>query len=125
MKITKRQLRKIIQEELQIHLAPGDLDSMSPEEAYGVGYGAGTEYHGTESHEGRNLGYGSIKSDDREGRMTRGHLYYISRKSQSLHDIIHDDDDLPEWVQSKVARAAEKIQSVYNYLDYKIARMKD
>ena len=74
---------------------------------------------------GRNLSYGRHKADDREGKMTRGHLYYIANKSQSLHDILRDDDDLPEWVQSKIARAAEKIQSVYNYLDYKINRMND
>ena len=36
--------------------------------------------------------------------------------------MIHDDDDLPEWVQSKVSRAADKIQSAYNYLEYKIHR---
>ena len=47
-------------------------------------------------------------------------LYYIFTKSQSLHDMIHDDDDLPEWVQSKVARVADKINSVYEYIEYKI-----
>jgi hypothetical protein len=74
---------------------------------------------GEENH-GRNLSYGSIKSDDREGRMTKKELYYIFRKSQSLYDMLHDDDDLPEWVQSKVTRCADKIQSVYEYLEYKI-----
>ena len=34
--------------------------------------------------------------------------------------MLHDDDDLPEWVQSKVTRAADKINSVYEYLEYKI-----
>jgi hypothetical protein len=69
---------------------------------------------------GRNLSYGHVKSDDREGRMTRGHLYSIAKYSQSLHDRISDEDDLPEWVQSKVARAADKMLSVYEYLDYKL-----
>jgi hypothetical protein len=73
---------------------------------------------------GRNLGYGHIKSDDREGRMTRGHLYKISKYSQSLHDQLRDDDDLPEWVQSKIARAADKLESVYGYLEYKLSRQK-
>ena len=75
--------------------------------------------------DGRNLGYGSIKSDDREGRMTRGHLYKISKYSQSLHDLLRDEDDLPEWVQSKIARAADKLESVYGYLEYKLSKMKD
>ena len=73
-------------------------------------------------HRGRNLGYGSVKSDDREGRMTKKHLYKISKYSQSLHDRLMDDDDLPEWVQSKIARAADKLESVHGYLDYKLSR---
>lgn len=70
--------------------------------------------------DGRNLSYGHTKSSDDEGRSTKKQLYYISRKSQSLHDLLEDEDDLPEWVQSKVSRAAEKIQSVYDYLEHKI-----
>ena len=73
-----------------------------------------------EDDEGRNLSYGHTKSTDHEGRSTRKSLYHLFRKSQSLYDMIHDDDDLPEWVQSKVTSAADKIQSVYNYLEYKI-----
>ena len=82
---------------------PGDLDD-----------------HEHEKDVGRNLGYGHSKSTDREGRSTKKQLYYIYTKSQSLYDIIRDDDDLPEWVQSKVSRAADKISSVYEYLEYKL-----
>lgn len=71
---------------------------------------------------GRNLSYGHTKATDHEGRSTKKQLYYIFTKAQSLHDMIHDDDDLPEWVQSKISRAADKIQSVHNYLEYKIHR---
>ncbi len=71
---------------------------------------------------GRNLSYGRTKATDHEGRSTKKQLYYIFTKAQSLHDMIHDDDDLPEWVQSKISRAADKIQSTYNYLEYKIHR---
>ena len=69
---------------------------------------------------GRNLSYGHTKSTDGEGRMTRKQLYYIATKAQALHDIIRDDDDLPEWVQSKIARIADKISSAYEYVEYKI-----
>jgi len=37
-----------------------------------------------------------------------------------LHDIIRDDDDLPEWVQSKIARVADKINAAYEYVEYRI-----
>jgi len=71
---------------------------------------------------GRNLSYGHVKSSDHEGRSTKKQLYYIFRKAQSLYDMIEDDDDLPEWVQSKISRVADKIQSVHEYLEYKIHR---
>ena len=78
------------------------------------------EIPGDSAHHGRNLSYGPEKSTDHEGRATKKQLYYIFTKSQSLYDMLQDDDDLPEWVQSKISRAADKIQSAYQYLDYKI-----
>jgi hypothetical protein len=66
----------------------------------------------------RDLGYG-----EGEGRMTKSQLDTIARYAQSLHDKLMDDDDLPEWVQSKVAVAANSMDKVYHYLDYKIRRM--
>ena len=68
--------------------------------------------------EARDFGYG-----EGEGRMTKSQLDKIARYSQSMHDKLLDDDDLPEWVQSKVAVAAENIGKVYHYLDYKMKRM--
>ena len=38
MKISRKQLRQLIKEALEIHYAPEDLDSMGPEEAYSMGY---------------------------------------------------------------------------------------
>ena len=43
MKITRRQLRQIIRETLEVHFPPEDLDNMSPDEAYGMGYYAGKD----------------------------------------------------------------------------------
>ena len=55
--------------------------------------------------------------------MTKSQLDKLARYSQSLHDQLMDDDDLPEWVQSKVAVASENIGKVYHYLEYKMKRM--
>lgn len=41
MRITRNQLRQLIREALEVHLAPEGLDDMGPEEAYGMGYYAG------------------------------------------------------------------------------------
>ena len=68
---------------------------------------------------GRDLGYG-----EGEGRMTKSQLSKIAREAQSLHDTILDEDDLPEWVQSKIAVAANSVSKVKDYLEYKIMRMK-
>ena len=70
--------------------------------------------------DGRDLGYG-----EGEGRMSKAALDKLARYSQSLHDKIRDEDDLPEWVQSKIAVSAENIGKVYHYLDYKMKRMED
>tara|TARA_Y100000816_G_C25845507_1_gene441751 strand:- start:202 stop:558 length:357 start_codon:yes stop_codon:yes gene_type:complete len=113
----REDLRKIIREEALSILQddaifndrslPGVLDSF--------------DHPGDDNSDmGRNLSYGHTKSSDHEGRSTKKQLYYLFRKSQSLYDMLRDDDDLPEWVQSKVSRAADKIQSVYQYLEYKI-----
>lgn len=115
--MNRNQLRSMIQEELSSLLQDDaifnnrDLPGILPDYE-----------HPGDSMQGRNLSYGHEKSTDREGRSTKKQLYYIFTKAQSLHDLIHDEDDLPEWVQSKVSRAADKLQSVYNYLEYKIHR---
>ena len=44
MKIGKDMLKKLIQEALEIHLAPDNLNELDPEEAYGLGYQAKTAY---------------------------------------------------------------------------------
>jgi len=95
MKVTKSQLKKIIAEAMGLE----DFVVIPDSEPRDFGYGEG------------------------EGRMTKSQLDKLARYSQSLHDKLMDDDDLPEWVQSKVAVAAENIGKVYHYLDYKIRRM--
>ena len=102
MKITRTQLRSIIKEQLSLEDV---IEEILPVD----------DHH--DDH-GRDLGYG-----EGEGRMTKSQLDKLARYSQSLHDQLMDDDDLPEWVQSKVAVAAENIRKVYHYLDYKMKRM--
>lgn len=55
-----------------------------------------------------------------KAKMARGHLYHISNRAQSLHDRLNDDDELPEWVQSKLAVAESMVNAVYDHLDYKL-----
>ena len=73
---------------------------------------------------GRMFDYGHIKSDSREGRMTRAKLFRLAQMAQRLHDIMLDEDDLPEWVQDKVTTAEDRLQAAHDYITYKIHRMK-
>ena len=95
MKITRKQLRKIIEEQLTLD----DFLVIPDAEPRDFRYGEG------------------------EGRMSKSQLDKISRYAQSMHDKLLDDDDLPEWVQAKISVAAENIGKVYHYLDYKMRRM--
>jgi hypothetical protein len=73
---------------------------------------------------GRMFDYGSTKSDSKEGRMSRAKLFRMGKMAQSLHDRMQDNDDLPEWVQDKITTAEDRLKAAYDYLDYKIHRMK-
>ena len=76
------------------------------------------EMHKVSLEKGRDLDYGKG-----EGRMTRSQLFHIAEYALALHEMIRDEDDLPEWVQSKVAVMANNIGKIKHYLDYKIIRM--
>ena len=74
--------------------------------------------------DGRMFDYGHTKSDSHEGRMTRAKLYRMGKMAQSFHDRLEDGDDLPEWVQDKVTTAEDRLRSAFEYIDYKLHRMK-
>jgi hypothetical protein len=69
---------------------------------------------------GRNLDYGQTTSDAQEGRMLRGTLRNIEADARAMHDLLEDDDDLPQWVHSKVETSADRINSSFRYLRSKI-----
>lgn len=68
--------------------------------------------------QGRDFDYGKG-----EGKMTRSQLHHVAEYASHLHEMIRDDDDLPEWVQSKIAVMASDIGKIKHYLEYKILRM--
>lgn len=65
---------------------------------------------------GRYLDYGHMY----EGKMVRKELDNITKNSIKLHDLLHDADDLPEWVNKKVFLANSYLKSAKNYLHNKI-----
>ena len=65
---------------------------------------------------GRNLDYGHMY----EGLMVRRELDHIERNAKELHKLLHDNDDLPEWVNKKIFLANNYLHSVKNYIHNKL-----
>jgi hypothetical protein len=57
-----------------------------------------------------------------EAGMIKSNLFSITSKAQSLHDMVGDGDDLPEWVQEKIAVCDEYMDVIKDYLEYEYAR---
>jgi hypothetical protein len=57
-----------------------------------------------------------------EAGMIKSNLYNMAKKSLDLHDKIGDNDDLPEWVQEKIAVASYMIDCVHDYLCYEMIK---
>lgn len=53
---------------------------------------------------------------DREGDMAKTDLRSIIANAQRVHDMLEDDSNLPEWVQSKITLAEDYISTVANYM---------
>ena len=126
MKLSRSHLRQMIREvmadlEEDAIFSKPDILGLQPERDI-PGQEKGP--YATDDPLGRNLSHGDPKAGDHEGRMTRGQLDKIARYAQSLHDMIRDNDDLPEWIQSKIAVIDHDIGKVKHYLEYKIKRMK-
>ncbi len=75
-------------------------------------------------HDGRMLDYGHQKSDSGEGWMMKKHLFKMGKYANALHDMINDDDDLPQWCHYKIAVASNSLSKIKHYLEYKIQNPK-
>jgi hypothetical protein len=53
-----------------------------------------------------------------ETGMIKSNLFTTGQKAHELHDMINDYDDLPEWVQEKIAVIDSMMGTVHDYLKY-------
>ena len=56
---------------------------------------------------------------DQEGDMAKTQLRTIISAAQDLHDMLHPEENLPEWTQSKLTIAQDYIVTVRDYLKAK------
>jgi hypothetical protein len=54
---------------------------------------------------------------DQEGDMAKSDLRSILANAKRVHDMLEDDDNLPEWVQSKITKAEDYMSTVANYME--------
>ena len=59
------------------------------------------------------------KEYDYEGEMAKTELRAICDKADRLANMMSDDMQLEAWLQSKISRAKDQIDSVYDYMMYK------
>jgi hypothetical protein len=53
---------------------------------------------------------------DQEGDMAKTQLRTIVDAAKELHDMLGKDDNLPEWVQNKITKATDYIDSARDYI---------
>jgi len=70
------------------------------------------EDHGPENPDAP-VNYGEY---DREGDMAKDDLRTIDSAAEELYSILRADDNLPEWVQSKITKAVDYIDTARDYM---------
>ena len=127
--MNRKELRKMIIAECGCMAREGDLPA-----AIGsalpmldiLGYGGGDERVAMTGQHDDDMGIEYEDSDNyEESSMIRNNLYKVAEQSAALHDAIEDGDDLPEWVQEKIAVASEMMDVVYDYLYAEMAHSDD
>jgi len=62
------------------------------------------------------------EDNDNESRMAKSDLFKMSEYSKKIHDMLKDDMNLPEWVESKITKASDYLGSVKHYIEYEMER---
>jgi len=59
----------------------------------------------------------SVKEElDYEGEMAKSELYNLIQNAEKLFSMLDEDTQLEAWVQSKLTKANDYLESVYQYL---------
>lgn len=61
-----------------------------------------------------------IQEVDHEGAMARADLYRAAKMSMKLFQMIQDGQQLEGWVQAKITKSADYLDSIYHYMEYQV-----
>lgn len=53
---------------------------------------------------------------DQEGQMAKTQLRGVLADAKHMIEMFDDDENLPEWVQNKITKAADYLNSAHSYL---------
>lgn len=56
------------------------------------------------------------KEYDYEGEMAKTQLVTIADAAEELHDLLEDEDNMPEWCQNKITKAMDYLDTVRDYM---------
>ena len=101
-----KQISEIVMPQVKGDLGALDKDSFAKK--HGVSKTVAKQKLATEAKEKTEYDY--------EGDMARGQLQSVINNAQRVHDMLEDNDNLPEWVQSKITLAEDYISTVANYM---------
>lgn len=60
----------------------------------------------------------NMKHDEHKSYMAKPQLYAIARMAAELHQLLEDDEPLPDWSESHIAKCEQMLQSIYNKITY-------
>ena len=69
------------------------------------------------------ISFGDDSEPDHEVEMARSELYRAGQAAVALEKMLHhvsEQQGLEGWVQAKITKAADYLESVYHYLDYEM-----
>lgn len=127
MRMNRLALRKMILREMHDHMQDEDMPEIEAEviddeeDEEHEDEDVPEEDYDTDVDEEGNFDYEDSNVYEETG-MIKSNLYMLSKKAHELHDEIGDRDDLPEWVQEKIAVASYMMDTVHDYLMYEMVK---
>lgn len=76
------------------------------------------------AQEGNRIGF-DPNEPDHEGAMARSQLRRAHEYSAKLYNMLKDNNELPGWVQYKIAMASDALSAAFHYLDYQAHKNED
>lgn len=61
-----------------------------------------------------------VVAHDAEGSMARADLYRAAKHAMKLFQMIKDGQQLEGWVQAKITKSADYLDSIYHYMEYQV-----